>query len=85
MQRVWTIFGAALIAIACLVTHESISAPLDVTNTTPRRIEVRFEISPPDEPGSLDRRWSDVRVAYLEPEPDTQALRIRIPAEVIEA
>ena len=43
------------------------AAPLDLADPTPRWIEVRFEVSPEDEPGALDRSWSPARSAYLEP------------------
>ena len=51
--------------------------PLDLQDPTPRWIEVRFEISPPSEPGRLDSDWSPGRPAYLESDPDSPIVRIR--------
>ncbi len=75
------------ILIASCVAHQAFCRPLDLTDPSPRWIEVRFEISPADEPGSLDRKWSDPRQAYLETESRAGApiVRIRIPADEIEA
>lgn len=61
-----------------------IASPLDLTDPTPRWIEVRFEVSPAEEPGSLDRQWSAPRRARIEPIPASSALRIRIPSDQVE-
>ena len=80
---VWTVWTGLL---AGLVLAFSVSAePLDVKNSTARWIQVRFEVSPEDEPGSLDRRWSAPRRAYLVAGMSPAEVQIRIPAEVIEA
>lgn len=52
-----------------LAAHAS-ATPLDLADPTPRPVAVRFEVSPEDEPGALDRRWSVPRAAYLEPVPE---------------
>jgi hypothetical protein len=59
--------------------------PLDLQDPTPRRIEVRFEVSPENEPGRLDAAWSSPRVAFVESDPGHSLVRIRIPTEEIEA
>ena len=59
--------------------------PLDVNDPTPRWIEVRFEISPEEEPGSLDRHWSEPRRARVELGSSASVLRIEIPAVEVEA
>ena len=59
--------------------------PLDLNDPTPRWIEVRFEISPAEEPGSLDRHWSEPRRARVERGSSADVLRIEIPAVVVEA
>ena len=61
------------------------AVPLDLADPSPRWIEVRFEVSPADQPGRLDREWSEPRRAYLDPDPAGDAIRIRVPAPVIEA
>jgi hypothetical protein len=63
----------------------ALAAPLDLHDPTPRRIEVRFEVSPEDEPGRLDATWSSPRAAFLESSPARTLVRIRIPTEEIEA
>lgn len=59
--------------------------PLDLADPTPRRIEVRFEISPADQPGRLDTAWSTPRPGLLEPTAHPDRVRIRIPAPEMEA
>jgi hypothetical protein len=82
--RGWKVLG-----LGCLVWLFSVSvggaAPLDLSDPTPRWIEVRFEISPHDAPGQLDDVWGAARRAYLEAEPGTQRVRIRIPGEELES
>ena len=70
---------------AAAVASEASSTPLDLGDPSARWIEVRFEVSPADEPGSLDRKWSVVRRARLEPILETGRISIRIPATELEA
>ena len=58
---------------------------VDLMDAQPRWIEVRFEISPEDEPGSLDRLWSEPRRAHVAPHGDSGRVAIRIPASELEA
>lgn len=60
------------------------AAPLDLEDPTPRWIEVRFEISPEDDPGRLDRNWGALLPAYLEPGGNGELRRIEVPAPAIE-
>ena len=75
----------APLAGAWLMNASAAAEPVDLRDPTPRWVEVRFEVSPPDEPGRLDHRWSPSRVAYLEPDPERRTVEIRIPTEEIEA
>lgn len=59
--------------------------PLDLVDRAPRQIEVRFEVSPAENPGRLDQAWSLPRSAFLEPLPGERAVRIRIPGHELEA
>ncbi len=61
------------------------AVPLDLLDPTPRWVEVRFEVSPADQPGRLDRTWSSNRLAYLDSPEGSDAVRIRIPADEFEA
>jgi hypothetical protein len=75
---IWILAGA-------LFAQGAIGEPLDLQDKTSRWIEVRFEVSPSDEPGRLDSRWSSVRAAYLESDIGSSIVRIRIPTAEIEA
>lgn len=77
--------GLALLWVGGLLAATAASGvPLDLENPTPRWIEVRFETSPADAPGRLDREWSVARPAYLEPAAGGR-IRIEVPAAVLEA
>ena len=73
------------VLLGWLAAQASIAVPLDLADETPRWIEVRFEVSPADQPGSLDREWSVIRPARLEWHAHEGVLRIHIPAPEIEA
>lgn len=77
--------GIAWIGIVMGLAQLAAAVPLDLADPSPRWIEVRFEVSPADQPGRLDREWSEPRRAYLAPDPAGDAIQIRIPAAVIEA
>lgn len=81
--------GLALVLSLALGLAGSVAGagPLDLDDPAPRPIEVRFEISPADQPGRLDSNWSPPRRALLEPAPDGRPdqVRIRIPAREMEA
>lgn len=83
--------GSLFVVIAsrlsiCLLamSGDADGAPLDLGDVRPRGIEVRFEISPSDEPGRLDSSWSPPRPARLEPTEDPAHVRIRIAAAEME-
>jgi len=76
--------GLALLALASGATMVR-AEPLDLQDPTARWIDVRFEVSPADEPGRLDSRWSSSRVAYLESDPEESIVHIRVPTDEIEA
>ena len=61
------------------------AGPLDLNDPTPRWVDVRFEISPPNRPGQLDSKWSGLRAAYVDPAAGPGIVEIRIPAEEMEA
>jgi len=77
------------IEIACVVflllQGVASASPLDLSDTTPRWIEVRFEVSPEDSPGRLDDVWSEARRAYIEPAGLLGHVLIRIPGTEREA
>jgi len=58
--------------------------PLDLDDRTPREIAVRFEVSPRGEPGVLDRIYTDVLPARLEPDRTPGIVRLVIEGAVVE-
>lgn len=80
---VWVVWVGLSLGVVFAVSASA--DPLDVSDATARWIQVRFEVSPKDEPGSLDRRWSVPRPAYLVAGLSSREVQIRVPAEVIEA
>lgn len=63
---IWGLW-ARLWFLAGLVAGAAEAEPIDLRDVRARWIEVRFEVSPSDQPGTLDRSWSRPRRAYLEP------------------
>ena len=81
----WPIWiGLGVLLALATPGNQALASPLDLQDPTPRWIEVRFEVSPKDEPGRLDGSWSDPRAAFLESDPDHSIVRIRIPTHEIE-
>ncbi len=85
ISREWLIWIGSSMLLALFAESGALAAPLDLQDPTPRWIEVRFEISPKDEPGRLDGTWSLPRAAFLETDPERDLVRIRIPTREIEA
>jgi hypothetical protein len=82
--------SALALGLLCLLGPHGLAsnahaAALDLTDPTPRWIEIAFEVSPPEAPGRLDSQWSEPRRAFLEPEAGGDQIRIRVPADEIEA
>jgi hypothetical protein len=77
--------GVWAILLAMSLGGSGAAEPLDLQDTTPRWVEVRFEVSPADQPGSTDQRWSGYRRAWLTVDPEGSAVEIRVPAEEVEA
>lgn len=82
-RRGW--IGGLALAIFAAGPGAAERPPLDLADPTPRPIEVRFEISPADQPGRLDTAWSEPRPGLLEPTGHPDQVRIRIPAPEMEA
>lgn len=75
-----TLLGLAALAAAGIGQAD----PLDLMDPTPRPIEVRFEVSPPDQPGRLDAVWSEPRSGRIEVTGRADRVQIRIPASEME-
>ena len=60
-------------------------APIDLADPRARWIEIRFEVSPAEAPGSLDHRWSAARRARFESRPESGEVLIRVPSSELEA
>lgn len=78
--------GAVAIALPLLVAVSSARAePMDLSNSTPRWVEVVIEGSPPDRPTQLDVVWSSVHLpAFLRPAEHPGWITVAIPARVVE-
>ncbi|MBW2423117.1 MAG: hypothetical protein JRG86_02660 [Deltaproteobacteria bacterium] len=85
MRAGWVKTTLSILGWVALPTGGVQAEPLDLADTTPRWIEVRFEVSPEDAPGRLDGEWSAARPAFLEPTTEPGQIRIRVPADEIEA
>ena len=85
LERIKTGLIRIAVGLVLLGVAPVSAEPLDVNDPTPRWIEVRFEISPEEEPGSLDRHWSEPRRARVELGSSPAVLRIEIPAVEVEA
>ncbi len=59
--------------------------PMDLGDSRPRWVSVRFEVSPPDQPGQRDVLWSDALPAWLEPGERAGQLRVSVPARLVES
>lgn len=79
VRGVWWLF-----AWMALDSSIATAEPVDLADPTPRAIQVRFEVSPSDEPGRLDSFWSRSRSAFLESGSTGDQVRIRVPADVVE-
>lgn len=62
----------------------AIAAPLDLGDSHPRWIVVRFENSPPDRPERLAATYTEPLAAWLEPDADPQQVRVTIAGSVVE-
>jgi len=72
---------ALLIALlACRAGAE----PMDLQDPEPRRVSVRFEISPSDVPGQTDRVYSSPLLASLVRDPASREVRLRIAGRDVE-
>lgn len=80
--------GCALVSfiwLSSLVwTSAAIANPVNLSDATPRWVEVRFEVSPGDAPGRLDDVWGPPRRAFFEPDANGDRVRIRIPGDEFE-
>lgn len=59
--------------------------PFDLNDPRPRWIDVRFEVSPANQPGQLDSEWSGLRAAFVDPSVGAGRVEVRIPAQEMEA
>jgi len=59
--------------------------PMHLDDPRPRWVSVRFETSPEDQPGLLDRRYGEALPAWLEPDREAGRVRVTIPARWVES
>jgi hypothetical protein len=58
--------------------------PMQLADTRPRWVTVRFEVSPEDAPGRLDAHYGEPLPAWLEPDGALGCVRVTIPAHAVE-
>lgn len=80
--RFWIVSASIL---GLLAASASSAEPLDLSDRRPRAVEVRFELSPKDQPGTLDTAWGAYRRGQLAPTPDGAVIEIRLPSSEVEA
>jgi len=75
--------GIVLLA-AALGPLQAIAKPMDLRDAKPRWVQVRFELSPPDQPGQTDTVYSPPFAAWLEPGERPGEVRITVDGRTVE-
>ena len=73
----------AALGIAWLAPGSAPAEPMDLSNRTPRWVEVRFERSPRDAPGALDAIYGPTLPAWLQPAARPDWVVLAVPAEAV--
>ncbi len=77
------------LALSCLLVTAAagtaVAEPLDLFDPSPRAIAVSFEISPRDQPASVQSVYSPGYRAFVEPGRRASEMRVVIPAKTVEA
>lgn len=79
-HQIWGGLPAAALVLAGLAGAE----PLNLSDTTPRWVEVSFERSPADRPGQRGVAWSPPVPAWLRPAERSGWVLVAIPPRVVE-
>jgi hypothetical protein len=74
--------GSALLLL--LAPAIAAAEPMDLRDASPRRVAVRFEVSPADRPAELRRRFTPEIPAQLEPGDAAGLVRVRIDGRYVE-
>ena len=81
----WSALGSLLLLSFLLTLSSSATGePMRIGDPAPRRVLVRFEVSPSERPDLLDRAYSVPFVASLEPAPVRGRVVVRISGDVLE-
>lgn len=76
--------GLAGLLVGALASAPAAGEPLDLRDTEPRWVAVRFEISPRERPEQTRSRFTRPLLGRLEPTPHAGELRIAVDARAIE-
>jgi hypothetical protein len=76
---------ATTVAIATNASSARATEPMDLGDLRPRAVAVRFETSPPDQPGQLASFYTDAVPAWLEPGDLDGQVRVTIAGADVEA
>jgi hypothetical protein len=76
--------GGLLAAVVFLLASPASAEPLNLSNATPRWIEVTFETSPMDQPGQRRSSWGRPLPAMLRPSARRGWLIVAIPPDIVE-
>jgi hypothetical protein len=75
---------AALIGLAAGQAATAGADPMDLLDTGPRTVYVRFEVSPASHPGQRDAVYTRAFAARLEPGPGPGEVQVTVPGHVVE-
>jgi hypothetical protein len=70
--------------LLCCMAGAAFADPLDLHDARPRPVRVAFEISPTAQPGALDIVYSEPVTAWLDADPASGRVRVRVPARAME-
>lgn len=70
--------------LLCCIAGVAGADPLDLRDATPRAVRVAFEISPTSRPAALDVVYSAPLTAWLDTDPASGHVRVRVPGSAME-
>jgi hypothetical protein len=70
--------------LLCCIAGAAAADPLDLRDAHPRPVRVTFEISPTERPGALDVVYSEPLTAWLDADPASGQVRVRVPGSAME-
>ena len=84
-RRGFLVAGLAGLLAAAWLAAPAAAEPMDLTNAKARWVSIRFEMSPPGQPGQTNAVYIAPIQAWLEPADDSPHRRVIIARDVVEA